>query len=82
MGIPDAAALNRLAGIRQPVLVANGDNDRMIPTINSQILADHLPERAAADLPDAAHGFLFQYPREFAKLRQRVPRRRPWENPL
>ena len=67
-GIPDAAQLNRLAGIRQPVLVANGDNDRMIPTINSQILADHLPDARLRIFPDAAHGFLFQYPREFAEL--------------
>jgi hypothetical protein len=40
VGIPDASQLNRLAGITQPTLVANGVNDRMIPTINSQILAD------------------------------------------
>jgi len=31
-GVPDSSKLNRLAGITQPVLVANGDNDRMIPT--------------------------------------------------
>jgi hypothetical protein len=38
-GIRDASQVNRLAGITQPTLVANGDNDRMIPTINSQIPA-------------------------------------------
>jgi pimeloyl-ACP methyl ester carboxylesterase len=43
-GIPDATRLGRLAGIAQPVLVANGDNDRMVPTKNSYLLA----ERAAA----------------------------------
>ena len=42
-GIPDASKLNRLAGITQPVLVANGDNDRMVPTPNSHLLAEHLP---------------------------------------
>ena len=67
-GIPDASRLNRLAGIRQPVLVTSGDNDRMIPTVNSQILADHLPNPRLRIFPDAAHGFLFQYPKEFAAL--------------
>ncbi len=67
-GIPDRSRLNRLAGIRQPVLVTSGDNDRMIPTVNSQILADHLPNARLRIFPDAAHGFLFQYPKEFAEL--------------
>ena len=67
-GIPDPTQLNRLAGIVHPTLVANGDNDRMIPTINSQILADHLPNARLTIYPDAGHGFLFQYPRKFADL--------------
>ncbi len=67
-GIPDASQLNRLAGITQPTLVANGDNDRMIPTINSQVLADHIPNAQLRIFPDSAHGFLFQYPTEFAVL--------------
>jgi pimeloyl-ACP methyl ester carboxylesterase len=67
-GIPDPTRLSRLAGITQPTLVANGDNDRMIPTVNSQILADHIPDARLRIFPDAAHGFLFQYPTEFAAL--------------
>jgi hypothetical protein len=30
--------------INQPVLVANGNNTRMIPTKNSYLLAEHLPD--------------------------------------
>jgi pimeloyl-ACP methyl ester carboxylesterase len=67
-GIPDVSRLNRLAGITQPTLVTNGANDRMIPTINSQILAGHIPNARLRIFPDAAHGFLFQYPTEFAEL--------------
>ncbi|GAA4483349.1 alpha/beta hydrolase [Rhodococcus olei] len=67
-GIPDETRLNRLAGIVQPVLVANGANDMMIPTINSQLLADQLPNARLRIYPDAAHGFLFQYPEQFADL--------------
>ncbi|MCW2651719.1 MAG: alpha/beta hydrolase fold protein, partial [Mycobacterium sp.] len=65
-GIPDASQLNRLAGITAPTLVANGDNDAMVPTINSHILADHIPDARLRIYPDAGHGFLFQYPKQFA----------------
>jgi pimeloyl-ACP methyl ester carboxylesterase len=65
-GIPDASRLGRLAGITQPVLVANGDNDRMVPTKNSYLLAERLPNARLKIYPDAGHGFVFQYPADFA----------------
>ena len=65
-GIPDASRLNRLAGITQPTLVANGDNDTMMHTQNSHLLADHLPNAQLRIYPDAGHGFLNQYPELFA----------------
>ena len=64
-GIPDPTRLNRLAGIMQPTLVANGDHDVMLPTPNSYLLARHLPNARLSIYPDAGHGFLFQYPAEF-----------------
>jgi pimeloyl-ACP methyl ester carboxylesterase len=65
-GIPDPSRLDRLAGITQPVLVAHGDNDRMVPTPNSHLLVERLPHARLQIYPDAGHGFLFQYPHEFA----------------
>jgi pimeloyl-ACP methyl ester carboxylesterase len=65
-GVPDLGQLSRLAGITVPTLVANGDNDIMIPTVNSYLLAGHLPDAELVIYPDANHGFLFQYPHEFA----------------
>ena len=65
-GIPDMGKLARLAGITQPTLVANGDNDIMVPTVNSYLLAGHIPNAELIIYPDAGHGFLFQYPHEFA----------------
>src|SRR6202044_1917881 len=65
-GIPDMGKLARLAGITQPTLVANGNNDIMVPTVNSYLLAGHLPDAKLIIYPDAGHGFLFQYPHEFA----------------
>jgi len=50
-----------LSVITQPVLVANGDHDRMIPTENSRLLAERLPNARLKIYPDAGHGFLFQY---------------------
>jgi pimeloyl-ACP methyl ester carboxylesterase len=65
-GIPDTSRLNRLAGITQPTLVANGDDDRMMHTKNSRLLAEQLPNADLRIYPDANHGFLDQYPEQFA----------------
>jgi pimeloyl-ACP methyl ester carboxylesterase len=65
-GIPDASRLNRLAGITQPTLVANGDDDRMMHTENSRLLAEHLPNAELRIYLDANHGFLDQYAVQFA----------------
>jgi pimeloyl-ACP methyl ester carboxylesterase len=65
-GVRDETRLQRLACIQQPVLVANGDNDEMIPTKNTFLLAQHLPNATLSIYPDAGHGFLFQYPAQFA----------------
>ncbi|MEU5312256.1 alpha/beta hydrolase [Streptomyces sp. NPDC021562] len=66
-GVRDDSRLQRLESIQQPVLVANGDNDEMVPTKNTYLLAEHLPNAKLSIYPDAGHGFLFQYPAEFAE---------------
>jgi len=65
-GIPDDSKLNRLAGITQPTFVANGDNDTMMHTQNSHLLAQRLRHAQLRIYPDAGHGFLNQYPELFA----------------
>jgi len=65
-GVPDPTRLNRLAAIKQPVLAANGENDIMVPTKNTELLGKHLPNATVKIYPDSGHGFLFQYPAEFA----------------
>jgi pimeloyl-ACP methyl ester carboxylesterase len=54
-----------LKEITQPVLVINGRHDIMIPTINSYLLAQHLPNAELIVYPDAGHGAPFQYPELF-----------------
>lgn len=48
--------------------MTNGDNDAMIPTINTHILGEHLPSARVRIFPDAGHGFLFQWPVKFANV--------------
>jgi pimeloyl-ACP methyl ester carboxylesterase len=67
-GIPDPSRLGRLAGITQPVLITAGDNDTMIPTVNAWLMARHLPDARVRVYPDAGHGFLFQWPEQFAAM--------------
>jgi len=52
---------SKLSEIHQPVLVANGDDDVMAPTINSFELARRLPNAQLSIFPDASHGGIFQY---------------------
>ncbi|WP_371667164.1 alpha/beta hydrolase [Streptomyces sp. NBC_00289] len=54
-----------LSVIRQPVLVANGDHDRMVPTKNSADLARRLPNSELVIYPDAGHGGIFQFHDQF-----------------
>jgi pimeloyl-ACP methyl ester carboxylesterase len=65
-GIPDHAALQRLTGIDRPTLILQGDGDLMIPTKLSHLMAGLTPDARISIYPDAAHGFLFQYPAEVA----------------
>ena len=56
-----------LKGLRLPVLVVNGSDDIVIPTINSYILQQFLPNAELILYPDANHGSHFQYPELFAR---------------
>ena len=50
-----------LSRIRHPVLVANGDHDKMVPSSNSADLVHRLPNAELVLYPDAGHGGIFQY---------------------
>lgn len=58
---------NDLTAITQPVLVANGDEDNMVPTVNSFELFERLPNARLSIFPDAGHGGIFQYHGEFVR---------------
>jgi pimeloyl-ACP methyl ester carboxylesterase len=67
-GVPTLGRLERLLGITQPTLVLQGDDDLMIPTPGSHILAGLIPDAHIHIFPDAAHASIFQYPAEAAAL--------------
>ncbi len=54
-----------LATIHQPVLVVDGSNDLIIPTINGFTLQQHLPNAQFIVYPDSSHGPFYQYPELF-----------------
>jgi pimeloyl-ACP methyl ester carboxylesterase len=56
-----------LSVIHQPVLVANGETDRMVPTSNSVDLAQRLPDADLVVYPDAGHGGIFQFHQQFVE---------------
>jgi hypothetical protein len=45
----------------------SADRDRMMLTDNSRLLAQHLPNARLSIYPDSGHGFLDQYPEQFAQ---------------
>jgi pimeloyl-ACP methyl ester carboxylesterase len=55
-----------LSVISRPTLIANGDNDRMVPTILSEDLHRRISGSELIIYPDSGHGAIFQYHHEFA----------------
>jgi pimeloyl-ACP methyl ester carboxylesterase len=56
-----------LSSIHQPVLVMNGESDRMVPSQNTVDLDRRLPNSQQVLYPDAGHGGVFQYHEDFVK---------------
>lgn len=58
-------APNDVSRIKQPVVVANGDQDEMVPSSNSVDLARRIPGAELVLYEDAGHGGIFQYHEQF-----------------
>jgi pimeloyl-ACP methyl ester carboxylesterase len=54
-----------LTRLRMPVLIANGDNDIMVPTALSRDMARRIPRAQLIIYDDAGHGGIFQYHTDF-----------------
>ncbi|UUU36675.1 alpha/beta hydrolase [Streptomyces sp. CA-210063] len=62
------SAPDDLSKITHPTLIANGDNDRMVPSILSEDLHRRIKDSELIIYPDSGHGGIFQYHEEFAPL--------------
>jgi len=60
-----------LKNIPHRTLVVNGHDDIMVPTVNSFILQQKLPDARLMLFPDSGHGSHFQFPEEFAEAAAR-----------
>jgi pimeloyl-ACP methyl ester carboxylesterase len=64
--VPFDQVTARLRSITQPVLIANGIEDIMIPAIASYTALGHLRDAKLVLYSGSGHGFLFQHTRDFA----------------
>jgi pimeloyl-ACP methyl ester carboxylesterase len=55
-----------LSKLTQPTLIANGDNDRMVPSILSEDLHRRIKGSELIIYPDSGHGGIFQFHAKFA----------------
>jgi pimeloyl-ACP methyl ester carboxylesterase len=62
---------SRLPSLRLPVLVADGEEDVVVPTVNSRHLARRIRRARLRLFPDAGHAFLIQDRARFAPLVER-----------
>ncbi|HTE29988.1 MAG TPA: alpha/beta hydrolase [Chryseolinea sp.] len=60
------AAYQQLRNIKQPVLIVNGTEDLIVPSVNSFILSKYLENSKLILWSDSGHGGLFQYYQDFA----------------
>jgi pimeloyl-ACP methyl ester carboxylesterase len=57
-----------LSKITQPTLIANGDNDRMVPSVLSEDMHRRIPGSELVIYPDSGHGGIFQFHDKFAPV--------------
>ena len=62
------SAPSDLSTFTQPTLIANGDNDRMVPSILSEDLHRRIKGSELIIYPDSGHGGVFQFHEKFAPV--------------
>ena len=68
---PGDGVMDYLKAIRQPTLIVQGSQDVIIPTSNSYVMQQLMPNAQLIVYPDSNHGSFYQYPELFvAQARQ------------
>ncbi|MDX6231151.1 MAG: hypothetical protein QOH68_99 [Nocardioidaceae bacterium] len=57
-----------LSKLTQPTLIANGDNDRMVPSVLSEDMHRRIKGSELVMYPDSGHGGIFQFHEQFAPV--------------
>src|SRR6202049_3243584 len=66
-GVQQKGSYDYLKTIKQPTLIVNGSNDVNIPTVNSFIMQQNMPNAQLIIYPDSNHGAHHQYPELFVE---------------
>ena len=66
-GVQQKGSYDYLKAIKQPTLVVNGSNDVIMPTVNSFIMQQNIPNAQLIIYPDSNHGAHHQYPELFVE---------------
>jgi pimeloyl-ACP methyl ester carboxylesterase len=64
---PNPDALKELQLITQPVLIAQGEEDALVPVVNAINMSKSLPNAQLIVYPDAGHAAFFQYHDDFVQ---------------
>ena len=66
-GVQRKGSYDYLKTIKQPTLVVNGSNDVIMPTVNSFIMQQNMPNAQLIVYPDSNHGAHHAYPERFVR---------------
>jgi pimeloyl-ACP methyl ester carboxylesterase len=64
---PSPNALKELQSVTQPVLIAQGQEDALVPEVNAINMSKSLPNAQLIVYPDAGHAAFFQYHDDFVQ---------------